>query len=328
MAFDAMSGDFGPRITIPAALAFAESAPSAHLQLYGNVSALNEFLPAQLPSNISLHDCKGVVAMDAAPKTALRTAQGSSMAEALEAVASGRAEACVSAGNSGALMLLARRQLGTLADIEWPAFCKAMPVEQGSTLMLDLGGNVQCDADQLIQFARMGNVLARGQSIGPGSVTPTIALLNIGTEPGKGTAAIRQAAQQLSALSELNYVGFVEANDIFTGKVDVIVCDGFSGNVALKASEGVARLITRRIEKSFSRWPGKLAGLMLWPILRHWRRELNPDAYNGAILAGLKGTVIKSHGGAQVQATLNALNLALQQAGLDIPNKISRALDC
>lgn len=317
-----MSGDFGPRITIPAALAFAESAPGVHLQLYGKRASLREYLPAKLPANISLHHCDGVVAMDAAPKTVLRDACNSSMGQALTAVAQGRAQACISAGNSGALMLLAKHHVGVLDGVEWPAFCKMMPVEQGASLMLDLGGNVQCSARQLVQFARMGSVLAEGLTPLP----PSVALLNIGTEPGKGTAVIREADKLLREAADLHYVGFVEANDIFTGKVAVIVCDGFTGNIALKASEGVARLISRRIERSFSRWPARAAGLLFWPVLRHWRRELNPDAYNGATLVGLKETVIKSHGGAGVQALLNALDLALTQVRLNVPEKVRRAL--
>ncbi|MDO3385722.1 phosphate acyltransferase PlsX [Gilvimarinus sp. SDUM040013] len=322
LALDAMSGDFGPRITIPAALAFAEAFPNAHLQLYGKADAISEYLPAKPPINVSVVDCEGVIAMDTAPKLALRNGNGSSMAEALKAVAEKRAQACVSAGNSGALMLLAKRHLGMLDGVAWPAFCKSMPVERGATVMLDLGGNIQSSVAQLIQFARMGSVLAMDNS----GAQPKVALLNIGTESGKGTALIRECADQLEQLDDINYVGFIEADDIFSGKVAVIVCDGFNGNVALKASEGVARLIARRIEESFSRWPGKLAGLIIWPILRHWRRELNPDAYNGATLVGLNSTVIKSHGAAGVEATCHALKLALDQASYDAPEKIRCAL--
>lgn len=320
LAFDAMSGDFGPRITIPAALAFAESVPDAQLLLFGDPAQMAEFLPAKLPENISVHSCDKVIAMDAAPREALRHAQGSSMASALQAVADGDADACISAGNSGALMLLGKRALGTLAGLDLPAFCKAMPVEHNATLMLDLGGNVQCSAEQLVQFARMGSVLAAGAG------DASVALLNIGSESGKGTRVVREASALLEAQAEVNYVGFIEADEIFTGKVAVIVCDGFSGNIALKASEGVARLIARRIENSFASGFTRLLGVFLWPVLRHWRRELNPDAYNGATLAGLTGTVIKSHGGAGVQATVNALTLAYEQARLGVPAKIRAAL--
>lgn len=317
-----MSGDFGPRITIPAALIYAQGAPDVQIQLYGDPDLIRGAAQGPLPANVTVHPSETVVPMDADPRQALRQGAGSSMWRSLEALASGDANACVSAGNSGALLLISRRVVGGIEGVEVPAFCKAMPVESGHTLMLDLGANLHCSSAQLLQFARMGHILAESAGVR----SPRVGLLNIGSEAGKGTKIIRDAAELMGACNELNFCGYVEADSIYTGVVEVIVCDGFSGNIALKTSEGVARLISRRIEKSFSSGWGRLGGLLMWPILRRWRAELNPDAYNGAVLAGLAGTVIKSHGGAGIAATVNALSLACEQARLGVPTRITRAL--
>ncbi|MCP8898559.1 phosphate acyltransferase PlsX [Gilvimarinus sp. HB14] len=318
-----MSGDFGPRITIPAAQKFAHRSPDSHLTLFGDAEAIKRAAGRTvLADNISIHPCRDVIAMDAEPRHTLRHGRESSMWQALQALADGRTQACVSAGNSGALMLISRRVLGVIPGVEVPAFSKSMPVESGYTLMLDLGGNLHCSAQQLLQFARMGQIQARAS----GYDNPRIALLNIGSEAGKGTRLIREAAELLEAAPELNFQGSVEADSIFTGSVEVIVCDGFSGNIALKTSEGVARVLGRRIQHSFSSFSGRVAGVLIWPILRRWRQEFNPDAYNGAVLAGLNGVVVKSHGGAGVEATINALELAAQQARRDVPGTIANAV--
>jgi glycerol-3-phosphate acyltransferase PlsX len=307
---------------MPAAIEFARTFPDAQLLLFGDLAAMKHHGRAPMPANIAFADAPHVVAMDADPRQALRQGKDSSMWQALQAVAEGRASACLSAGNTGALMLMSRRVVGMLSGVEVPAICKAMPVRSGLTLMLDLGANIHCSSAQLLQFAHMGSVLARAS----GAQLPKAALLNIGTESGKGTSVLREAATLLAQANEFEYAGFVEADAIYSGHVQVIVCDGFSGNIALKASEGVARLIAGRIEESFSRGWGRLLVPVVWPLLRRWRAELNPDAYNGAILAGLAGTVVKSHGGASVAATITALRLAYEQAAFQSTDKIARAL--
>ncbi|WP_339896927.1 phosphate acyltransferase PlsX [uncultured Gilvimarinus sp.] len=322
LAVDAMSGDFGPRIAIPAAIEFARTFPDVQLLLFGQRSAMARECPATTPKNIEFVDVPDVVAMDADPRQALRLGDTSSMWQALQAVARGDARACISAGNTGALMLMSRRVVGMMSGVEVPAICKAMPVRKGLTLMLDLGANIHCSSSQLLQFATMGSVLARASGV----AEPQVALLNIGTEAGKGTTTIRDAATLLAGSGEFTYAGFVEADAIYSGAVQVIVCDGFSGNIALKASEGVARLIAGRIEESFKSGFGRVIAPLAWPLIRRWRAELNPDAYNGAILAGLAGTVIKSHGGASVAATVNALRLAYEQAEFDSVAKVAHVL--
>lgn len=317
-----MSGDFGPRTAILAAIDFARTSPDVRLLLFGSRAAMARELGANAPSTIDLVDASDVIAMGVDPRQALRHGQNSSMWQALAAVADGRADACISAGNTGALMLISRRVIGMLPGVEVPAICKAMPVRSGVTLMLDLGGNINCSSAQLLQFAKMGSVLARASGVS----VPRAALLNIGTEADKGTRVIREAATLLAQASDFDYVGFIEANAIYTGQVQVIVCDGFNGNIALKAGEGVARLIAQRIEDSLSSGFGRLVAPLLWPLLKRWRAELNPDAYNGAILAGLAGTVVKSHGAASVAATVNALRLASEQVRFGATEKIARAL--
>lgn len=319
-----MSGDFGPRVAIPAGLAFAQSTPDSELHLYGDVQLLNRFLPSQLPANVVVHDASECIAMDAKPKQALKQGQQTSMWKALESVAHGETDACISAGNTGALMLIARKVLGCVNGVEVPAFCKSMPVEQGETYMLDLGANLHASAEQLVQFAMMGGALASREFVA--GERPSVALLNIGTELEKGTENIRAAGERLSQLQNIEYVGFIEADDIFTGKVNVIVSDGFNGNIALKASEGVARLIKRRIEYSFAGGARRLLAVLIAPILSSWRKELNPDSYNGATLLGVAGTVVKSHGGASKEATLQALNFAYDQAMCKVPDKVKSYL--
>lgn len=317
-----MSGDFGPRITIPAAQKFAQAAPHVHLQVYGDPVVIRDAADHTLPANISIHPANSVIPMDADPRKTLRQGQDSSMWLSLQALAQRQVQACVSAGNSGALMLISRRVVGVIPGVEVPAFSKIMPVESGFTLMLDLGGNLHCSSEQLVQFARMGQVQARASGV----QNPRVALLNVGAEAGKGTRTIRDAAKLLAEAHDLNFSGYLEGDSIFTGAAEVIVCDGFCGNIALKTSEGVARVLTRRIEKSFSSGVGRLAGLLIWPIVKHWRAEFNPDAYNGAVLAGLNGVVVKSHGAAGVDATVNALQLALEQAQTEVPEKIAVAV--
>ena len=320
-----MSGDFGPRTTIPAALAVARRRPEAEIALVGDNDTLTSYFTEHRltpPCNLTVIDAPAVIGMDEDPRHALRLAERSSMGAALALLQRGDAQACVTAGSSGALLLLSRRMLGCVEGLDTPAFCKAMPVAQGMTLMLDLGANLSCSADKLVQFATMGCVLARHLGV----AHPRVALLNIGEERGKGTAMIREAAARLEADDSLDYAGFVEADDIYTGEVQVIVCDGFSGNIALKASEGVARLVSLRVRERLGKGLWRLPALLLAPQLRRLRQDLNPDAYNGAVLAGLAGVVIKSHGGASAEAFASAIALAEEQVRAGVPRQIAASL--
>jgi glycerol-3-phosphate acyltransferase PlsX len=319
-----MSGDLGPRVVIAAALQLVAANTQVELILVGDQQVLEVLLSAQsalpIPS-LRIHHAPDIIAMDEDPLVALRHKKNSSMWHAIELVRIDQADACVSAGNTGALMAIGRHLLKTFPGIERPAICKSMPVSQGGTYMLDLGANPICSAQQLSQFALMGSVIAEATFGG----NPKVVLLNIGSEDTKGTDTIKAAQLLLESDSRINYAGFLEADKIYSGAAQVIVCDGFSGNVALKTSEGLARLIRKKIEASFMRsfWY-KLLGLLLKPLLRQWGEELNPGRYNGAIFLGLQKTLIKSHGSADQQAFAQALKVAVEQINQQIPERIQQ----
>lgn len=320
-----MSGDLGPRVVIAAALQVIAFYPQVDLIIVGDQQILEPLLYSlSSPSSrarLSLHHAPDRVAMDDDPLDALRHKKQSSMWQALALVRDGGADACVSAGNTGALLAIGRYLLKTFSGIERPAICKSMPVNEGQTFMLDLGANPVCSAEQLLQFALMGSVLARAS----GTQNPRVALLNIGSEDAKGTANIRAAQDLLRADATINYSGFIEADQIFNGGTHVIVCDGFAGNVALKASEGVARLIAKKIQISFTNhWSRKIIGFLLKPMWRELREELNPSHYNGAIFLGLRKTLVKSHGNADQQAFSRALIVAIEQVAQQIPEQIQQ----
>jgi glycerol-3-phosphate acyltransferase PlsX len=256
---------------------------------------------------------------------ALRNKKDSSMRRALEAVRDGTAQACVSAGNTGALMALARYIVKMIPGIDRPAIITAIPTETGHTLMLDLGANVDCDSEALFQFGIMGSVLSQAVDQVP---QPRVGLLNIGEEEIKGNDQVKQASHLLQNSPFINYIGFIEGNDIFAGKCDVVVTDGFTGNNVLKASEGIVRLLAFKLRAVFQRnWLNKLVGLLILPILKSFKREIDPDQYNGATLIGLKGIVIKSHGAASVQATVCAIEEAIKEVEMDIPRKIAQQVE-
>jgi glycerol-3-phosphate acyltransferase PlsX len=246
------------------------------------------------------------------------------MRVAINLVKEGVAAACVSAGNTGALMATARFVLKTLPGIERPAIVTALPTMKGHTYVLDLGANVDSSAEHLVQFALMGSVLAE---LVDGKKQPSVGLLNIGAEEIKGSERVKEAARLLGQ-TDLNYIGFVEGDGLYKGEVDVLVCDGFVGNVLLKASEGVAHMIRHYLRNSFKRnLFTKAAALIAYPVLKHFRKELDPRAYNGANFIGLQGIVIKSHGGADSFAFANAINIAVVEARKDVPNHISKHLE-
>ena len=327
IALDAMGGDFGPEVTVPAALRVLSRNQHVQLTLVGDEAAIDaEILRAGAarPSRLEVIATSQTVGMDEAPSHALRTKKDSSMRVAIDRVKDGSADAAVSAGNTGALMATARYVLKTLPGIDRPAICTTMPSIGGYTRMLDLGANVDCSAEHLFQFGVMGSVLAEALD---GMDRPRVGLLNIGEEEIKGNDQVKQAAQILAG-SRLNYVGYVEGDDIFKGTADIIVCDGFVGNVALKTSEGVASIIARYMGEEFRRSPlSRLAGLIALPVLRRLRRRIDPRQFNGASLLGLRGIVLKSHGGADITAFSHAIETAMMEADAGVPSLIDERLD-
>jgi glycerol-3-phosphate acyltransferase PlsX len=327
ISIDAMGGDHGPDVVIPAALSALKKHPEVHFVLVGDQDTLAYHLQQHKVADeprLQIHHASQKVEMDELPSQALRGKKDSSMRVAINLVKEGVAAACVSAGNTGALMATARFVLKTLPGIERPAIVSSLPTMTGHTYVLDLGANVDSSAAHLVQFAVMGSVLAE---LVDGKPNPTVGLLNIGSEEIKGNERVKEASRLLEQ-TDLNYKGFVEGDGLYHGEVDVLVCDGFVGNVALKASEGVAHMIRHYLRTSFNRnWLTKLAGLIASPVLKHFRRELDPRAYNGANLIGLQGIVIKSHGGADAFAFANAIDIAIVEAKKDVPKNISKHLE-
>jgi glycerol-3-phosphate acyltransferase PlsX len=321
IALDAMGGDHGPGVVVPAALTFLKRSQDVHLILVGLEDEIARHLgSAKSDGRLRIHHASQTVAMDEAPSKALRGKKDSSMRVAIDLVKSGEANACVSAGNTGALMATARFVLKTLPNVDRPAIITAVPSLHGSTHVLDLGANVDCTAEHLFQFAVMGSELVTAVE---GIAAPAVGLLNIGQEEIKGNEQVKQAHELLLA-SSLNYIGYVEGDDVYLGNVDVVVSDGFVGNVALKSSEGVAKMVRHVLRESFTRnWLTRLSGLAALPILNRFRRTFDPRRYNGASLLGLRGIVIKSHGGADVLAFENAIQIAEKEVHCNIPERIS-----
>lgn len=322
VALDAMGGDQGLVVSVPAAALALAAHPALELLLVGEPAALQASVDAAgLASHPRLQvvAASQVVAMDEEPARALRGKKDSSMRVAINQVRDGAAAACVSAGNTGALMATARFVLKMLPGVDRPAIVSEIPSRQGHTHMLDLGANAECAPEHLLQFAVMGTVLARAVT---GKAQPRVGLLNIGSEDIKGTSVIKAAAALLEA-SELAYIGYVEGSDIFLGDVDVVVCDGFAGNVALKASEGTARLLGEFLRSEYQRGLlSRLAALASRGVLNRFRKRVDPGRYNGASLLGLNGIVIKSHGSADAHSLANAIGIALLEVEKAVPEKI------
>jgi glycerol-3-phosphate acyltransferase PlsX len=326
IALDAMSGDFGVDVTVPAALQILREYKDLYLTLVGDADVLKQKLgdlPAQFAQRITIHHASQVVEMDEKPSYALKKKKDSSMRVAINLVKTNEADACVSAGNTGALMATARYVLKTLPGIDRPAIITSIPSMTGHTHMLDLGANVDSTSEHLLQFAVMGSVLT---SAVDNLDNPKIGLLNIGQEEIKGNEQVKETAKLLSELP-INYVGFVEGDDIFKGTVDVVVCDGFVGNVALKTSEGVAKMITHYAKQSFTQnLYARLAALLALPVIKSLKRKIDPRRYNGASLLGLRGIVIKSHGSADVVAFSQAIREAIIEVEKNVPARISSQL--
>jgi len=322
IALDAMGGDFGAGVIVPAAVAVARRHSDLRLLLVGQEQPLRQALAKEgatgMPT-IEVRHASQVVEMDEPPSIALRGKKDSSMRVAINLVKDELASACVSAGNTGALMATARFVLRTLPGIDRPAICTTIPSIRGHTHMLDLGANVDSKSDHLFQFAVMGAELARAVD---DVQRPRVGLLNIGQEEIKGNDQVKQAAALLAA-SDLNFIGFVEGDDIFLGEVDVVVCDGFVGNVALKSMEGVAKMIGSQIRQEFKRnFLTHIAGAFAFPVLRSLGKRIDPRRYNGASLLGLGGIVIKSHGGADAFAFGRAIEIAALESRKDVPRLI------
>jgi glycerol-3-phosphate acyltransferase PlsX len=324
IALDAMGGDSGPSVCVPAGQEMCSRYPDLNLILVGRREEIEPLLTGSVPSErIRVVDAREIVRMDEPPADALRKKKNSSLRVAIDLVKAGEAEACVSAGNTGALMATARFVLKTLPGIDRPAIMTAVPTTTGHTYMLDLGANSDCTSEHLFQFAVMGSVVASQiENINE----PRIGLLNIGSEEMKGNDTVRQAATLL-ANSGLNYVGFVEGDGIAQQQADVIVCDGFNGNVALKVMEGTAHLVRHFIRKAFSTsLYGRFSALIAMPVLRSLAKSLDPRQYNGASLVGLNGIVIKSHGGADIMAFEQAIHTAMIEVEKNVPEKIHQLL--
>lgn len=326
LAVDAMSGDREVVYRIRAVERFLARHAHARVLLVGDQGQLGEATAAlrqAFEQRFELRHASQVVSMDEHPRQALRGKKDSSMRVAINLVKEGAAVACVSAGNTGALMATARFVLKMTPGVDRPAILSSIPAIRGHTLMLDLGANADCDAGQLFEFAIMGSVIAREVH---GIRDPAVGLLNIGEEDIKGTDVLREAAAMLTE-SGCNYIGFVEGDDIFSGHVDVVVTDGFTGNVSLKTMEGAAHMLGDLMRREFHRnWRTRLSGILARPVLRAVRRRLDPRRYNGASLVGLTRIVIKSHGSADDVAFENALETALLEVKKAVPDQISEDL--
>ena len=327
IALDAMGGDYGSSVTVPAAMHVVANRPAVELQLVGDEAELRCALDrygAKAAERVTIVHASQKVEMTDRPSIALRGKRESSMRIAINQVNEGLADACVSAGNTGALMAMARFVLKTLPGIDRPAICAPMPGIGGPTHMLDLGANVDSGSEELFRFAVMGSALVSALDH---NERPKVALLNIGEEEIKGNDRVKQTAVLLER-SDLNYYGFVEGDDIYKSKVDVVVCDGFVGNIALKASEGVADMLAHIALEEFGRGLySRLSALISRPVLRALRRRADPRSYNGASLLGLRGIVIKSHGSADVLSFAHAIEVAILEVEQAVPRQISHLLE-
>lgn len=329
LAVDAMGGDLGPQVTIPAVRKALKADPDLRVLLFGREKDLLPWMDggrdARLDSRMSVIHCDDVVEMGESPALALRAKKKSSLACAIESVRDGRADGCVSSGNTGALMVLSRHILKTFESIDRPAFISALPKEAGKhTYVLDLGANVGCDSVQLHQFALMGQAVAVTLD---GIDRPRVALLNVGSEEIKGNDQVKSANELLRQDGGIHYVGYVEGSDLFRDCADVVVCDGFVGNVALKTVEGLARYVLNEMQQVFAQswWSRLLVGLM-YPVMKRLEQRLNPAGYSGAMLVGLRGVVVKSHGNGSVEDFVQAMQSACRYIDKKLPEQIERLL--
>lgn len=329
IALDAMGGDFGPEVVVPAAAHVAKKFSNVNIILVGDETILracvkSHHIDIDKHKHFEIQHASEVVEMHDEPGNAVRKKKDSSMRVAINMVKEGRAEAVVSAGNTGALMATAKFVLKMIPGVDRPAICTTIPSYGGHTHMLDLGANVDCSAEHLLQFSVMGSVLAEAVD---NTHAPKVGLLNIGSEDSKGNALVKQANTLLKD-APINYIGYVEGDDIYSDKVDVVVCDGFVGNVSLKTMEGLAKMISRMMREEFSRSIfSMLAGLIAKPVLNKFKKRVDPRMYNGASMLGLKGIVIKSHGSADIFSYANAIEIALLEIEKSVPDHIRECME-
>lgn len=329
ISIDAMGGDHGPEVTIPASLDCLKENPDLNLILVGDESLIKQQLGQNLDTyreRLAIQHASQCVDMDESPSKALKNKRDSSMRVAINLVRDGQADACVSAGNTGALMATARFVLKMIPGIDRPAIISTLPSIHGHTHVLDLGANVDCTAEHLFEFAVMGAELVKAVE---NIESPTVGLLNIGEEEMKGNDQVKAAAKLLEK-SALNYIGYVEGNSLNAGnvKVDLIVTDGFVGNVALKSIEGAAKMIGTALKEAFAKnWLTQSVGLLAYPVLKSFKKRIDPRLYNGASFLGLRGLVIKSHGGADTLAFKTAIQLAEIEVKKDVIRKISEQVE-
>ncbi|MCF8183000.1 MAG: fatty acid/phospholipid synthesis protein [Pseudomonadota bacterium] len=326
LAVDAMGGDHGPSVTIPASINALSKYDQLHIILVGDKELIQIELQKNKYTNtrLSIQHASEVVEMDESPQSALKNKKDSSMRVAINLIKEEKAQACVSAGNTGALMATARYVLKMLPGIDRPAIASSLPSQKGTTYMLDLGANTDCTAENLLQFAVMGAMLVSSVT---GNPKPSVGLLNIGSEDMKGNEVVRQAGELLRR-SHLNFYGNVEGNDIFKGTTDVVVCDGFVGNVALKTAEGIAQLMGRFLTQEFKRnWITKSMAFVSLLVLNRFKKRLDPRRYNGASFLGLKGIVVKSHGGADSYSFFYAIRTAIEESKNNVLENIQKQLE-
>ena len=326
LAVDAMGGDHGPKVTIPASINALSKYDQLHIILVGDKELIQKELQKNKYTNtrLSIQHASEVVEMDESPQSALKNKKDSSMRIAINLIKEEKAQACVSAGNTGALMATARYVLKMLPGIDRPAIASSLPSQKGTTYMLDLGANTDCTAEHLLQFAVMGAMLVSSVT---GNPKPSVGLLNIGSEDIKGNEIVKEAGELLRR-SHLNFYGNVEGNDIFKGTTDVVVCDGFVGNVALKTAEGIAQLMGRFLTQEFKRnWITKLMAFVSLLVLNRFKKRLDPRRYNGASFLGLKGIVVKSHGGADSYSFFFAIQTAIEESKNNVLEKIQKQLE-
>lgn len=327
LAIDAMGGDFGLSRTIPASIRALAKHPDLHLILVGCEAQMEAHLKRHNALSHPRIECMHApeeVLMDELPSQALRTKKKSSMRIAINLVKSKAASACVSAGNTGALMATSRFVLKTLPGIDRPALLSELPSRKGKIRVLDLGANLDSCAEHLFQFAIMGNVLIEAVE---GLEKPRVGLLNIGVEEIKGNDQVKRTAHMLSECDFINYIGYVEGDDIYCGDVDLVVCDGFVGNAVLKASEGLAKYLSENISQAFRRnILSRIMGCIAYPVLSRVKNSMNPAAYNGASFLGLNGIVVKSHGSASILGFQNAIEVAKMQVAKDVPELLGQKM--
>ena len=324
VAIDCMGGDFGPVVTVRAAHEFVRKHDDVRVILVGLEEKIHPFLENTGESRVSVRHASEVVAMDDSPALALRNKKDSSMRVAINLVKHGEADACVSAGNTGALMAISRFVLRMLPGIDRPAICAILPTAVGHSHVLDLGANVDCSPEHLLQFGIMGASLV---SAIEHKDWPTVGILNIGEEDIKGNEVVKRAAELLKD-SGLNFVGNIEGDGIYKGEAEVIICDGFVGNVALKASEGLAQMLGTFLRQEFSRnLLTRLVALIAMPVLKSFKKRVDHRRYNGATLLGLKGIVVKSHGSADVYSFTNALDRAAEEARTGVLERITQRIE-